>query len=331
MTCRLAWKKYELALREPLRTAHGRWEKREGILLRLEDADGRVGFGEIAPVPGFAGETIADAEAACRALEGKTTWENLREGASAFPCVRFALAAARAGLPPAPAGRRLPVAALLPAGRRVLEMLPDRLEQGFLAFKWKVGVDRPDEEIGLLGDLCAALPTYARLRLDANGAWDRRQAARWLDRAGDFPVEFVEQPLDPGDQDGLLGLAEDFPVKLALDESVAGLEQARSWQGLGWNGVFVIKPAIAGPLSELADWLELTKPDVVFSSAIETALARAQILAFALGRADLTRAVGFGIGPVFGDPRWDGPLIGPLVDATWCHAVDPAQLWNELP
>jgi O-succinylbenzoate synthase len=109
------------------------------------------------------------------------------------------------------------------------------------------------------------------------------------------------------------------------------LTQARAWHERGWRGVFVIKPAIAGPFSELADWLDVAKPDVVFSSAIETALARARILAFALGRADLNRAVGFGVGSVFGDPRWDGPMMGPLVDHAWCRAVNPAQLWNELP
>src|SRR5205823_588309 len=127
----------------------------------------------------------------------------------------------------------LGVAALLPAGRAVLAALPPKAEAGFRVFKWKVGVGDVADELGLLDDVCAALPSGAKLRLDANGAWERRQAERWLERCADRPVEFVEQPCF-GPRDGkaataltksddlLLGLAEDFPTPIALDESLVG-------------------------------------------------------------------------------------------------------------
>jgi O-succinylbenzoate synthase len=143
-------------------------------------------------------------------------------------------------------------------------------------------------------------------------------------------VEFVEQPVAPAEEDLLLGLAQDFPVKLALDESVLRLAEARRWQALGWPGVFVIKPALAGPLSELTSWITATKADVVISSAIETALGRAAVLRAALGGGLTQRALGFGTGEVFGDRRWDGPMIGPLADAS-CIAANPGEaLWNAL-
>jgi len=40
----------------------------------------------------------------------------------------------------------------------------------------------------------AVLPAYAKLRLDANGALDRRQAAKWLARCRRTPLEFVGNP-----------------------------------------------------------------------------------------------------------------------------------------
>ena len=93
--------------------------------------------------------------------------------------------------------------------------------------------------------------------------------------------------------------------------------------------MFVVKPALAGPLPELAAWAEQTKADVVLSSAIETALGRAVILRFAAGHPALTkRALGFGVGEVFGDRRWDGPMLGPVLDAGWVHGVNPEELWN---
>ncbi|MBI3886065.1 MAG: o-succinylbenzoate synthase [Opitutae bacterium] len=332
MTYRFGYRSYRLPLRHPLRTAHGLWAEREGLLLRLEDELGRVGYGEVAPISWFGSETLAEAAEVCRALGDKFPAELIGAVASRFGCVRFALALAQetgaaAGVA---ASARLPVAALLPAGRAALAALPGKIEAGFLAFKWKVGVGGVDEELGLFDDLLALLPAYARLRLDANGAWDRRQAQRWLARCTERPVEFVEQPVAAEDEDTLLGLAGEFPVTLALDESVVRLEDARRWQALGWPGVFVIKPSLCGPLEETKAWIEATKADVVFSSAIETALGRAAILRFALGGGFTKRALGFGVGEIFGDRKWDGPILGPLVDASCVAGHNAEELWNAL-
>ena len=158
--------------------------------------------------------------------------------------------------------------------------------------------------------------------------WAYRRAA-WCARSDGGAI--VGEGAVPADEDGLLGLAGDFPVKLALDESVVALEAARRWQAMGWTGVFVIKPALAGPLGDLVAWAAKTKADVVLSSAIETAAGRAAILRLALARPELsTRALGFGVGDVFGDRRWDGPALGPILDAGWLDGVDVEDAWNAL-
>ena len=325
-----AYKSYRRPLHTSLRTAHGMWREREGIIVRLEDESGRVGFGEIAPIPWFGTETLVEAEELCRKFGDKVEAAMLDNVPERFGCVRFALAQARGPQDGSAAPNRLPVAALLPAGHEAVSILKGKLEAGFLAFKWKVGVGNVDDELVLLDDLLEELPAHAKLRLDANGAWNHRQAARWLERCADRPVEFIEQPVAPAEEDTLLGLAEDFPVQLALDESVVRLAEARRWQGLGWPGLFVIKPALAGPLAELTEWISSTKADVVISSAIETVLGRSAILHAALSGTLTQRALGFGPGAVFGDRRWDGPVIGPVADAS-CIAVNPGEeLWIAL-
>ncbi|HKB56800.1 MAG TPA: o-succinylbenzoate synthase [Lacunisphaera sp.] len=330
MVYRFTHKTYRRPLRVPLRAAHGAWAEREGIILRLEDESGRVGFGEIAPIPWFGTETLAAAEEICRKFGANVTLEALDAIPEQMGCVRFALGQAREQPGKVPAKVRLPVAALLPAGRDALKALAAKLEAGFLAFKWKVGVGAVDDELGLLDDLLAFLPKHAKLRLDANGAWNRRDASRWLERCAGRPVELVEQPVAPAEKDTLRGLARDYPVTLALDESVVRLAEARRWQGLGWPGVFVIKPALAGPLDELTEWINATKADVVLSSAIETALGRSAVLRAALDGSLTKRALGFGTDEVFGDRRWDGPVIGPLADAS-CIAANPGEeLWTAL-
>jgi O-succinylbenzoate synthase len=329
VTYQFSHKTYRQPLCVPLRTAHGNWTEREGVIVRLEDEAGRVSFGEIAPIPWFGTETVAEAEEICRKFGARVSDELLDDVPEGFGGVRFALAQARSR-PVSSEFTRLPVAALLPAGSGAIKRLNERLESGFQAFKWKVGAGDIDDEMGVLDDLVATLPAHATLRLDANGAWTPRQAVRWVTRCADRPIEFVEQPVAATDEDTLLGLANDFPVKLALDESVVRLAEARHWQGLGWTGVFVIKPALAGPLTELVEWIAATKADVVLSSAIETSLARGTILRAALTLPLTKRALGFGVGEVFGDRRWDGPMIGPLADDS-CVAVNPGEdLWNVL-
>lgn len=330
MVYKFSHKPYHLPLRVPLRTAHGSWTEREGIIVRLEDEAGRAGFGEIAPLPWFGTETPAEAREICGRIGPTADGGVLDAVPVRFGCVRFALAQARSEPAKAIAATRLPVAALLPAGREALAALPVKLEAAYLCFKWKVAVGAVDDELGIFDDLLAALPAYAKLRLDANGGWNRRQAAQWLARCAERPVEFVEQPVEPAEEATLLGLAADYPVTLALDESLARLAEARRWQGLGWRGVFVIKPALAGPLNELAEWITATKADVVLSSAIETALGRAAILRAALTQPLTKRALGFGVGGIFGDRRWDGPVLGPVLDASWVNAVNPEALWTAL-
>lgn len=330
MRYRIAYRPYRRPLQVPLRTAHGAWTEREGVLVRLESEDGRIGYGEAAPIPWFGTETMAEILAALAELGADASDAELDAVPGRLGCLRFALAAARMAEArvAAASAHRLPVAALLPAGRAALEVLPQRLEAGYLAAKWKVGVGRIEEELPVLDDLLGMLPSYAKLRLDANGAWDRRTAEKWLARCAERPVEFVEQPAAPETEDTLRGLAEDFPVTLALDESVTGLAAARAWQERGWRGVFVIKPALAGPLDDMVAWARRTQPDLVFSSAVETALARAQWLRVVFEHGLTKRALGIGIGAVFGERLWDGPVVGPLIDATWSDGVDAEALWT---
>ncbi|MFO0690157.1 MAG: o-succinylbenzoate synthase [Myxococcota bacterium] len=60
---RAALRGFRLPLVAPLATAHGPIAERVGLLVTLEDEDGRVGLGEATPLPDFGGEDLA----ACRA------------------------------------------------------------------------------------------------------------------------------------------------------------------------------------------------------------------------------------------------------------------------
>lgn len=345
MALHLQYRRYRLPFRAPVRTAHGPWAEREGLIVRLE-RDGRVGWGEAAPIPWFGTETVNEAEAGLKALGDWTDAEKLATLPARLGCARSALAAAMAELEtaasPANAGDPpyLGVAALLPAGRAALTQVAPRAEIGFRVFKWKVGVGDAADELALLDDLCAALPEGAKLRLDANGAWDRRRAERWLERCAERPVEFVEQPcfaeaaqgaaLQRKTEDVLRGLAEDFPTPIALDESVVGEGDVARWLGAGWPGVFVIKPALLGDAAGALAQLAKAKAPVVFSSALETAVGARTALRLAFAWKGEARALGFGVWPLFADARLNGPAAAPFVRADDVARIDPEAVWTAL-
>ncbi len=344
MTYRLQYRRYRLPLRAPLRTAHGVWTEREGLLVRLEAENGCIGFGEAAVLPWFGTETADEAEAACRELGVVVDDEKLARVPVKLGCLRHALAAATASAPVAPeAAKPWPVAALLPAGRVVLEKIEPLAEAGFRVFKWKVGVGDIADELALLDDVCARLPEGAKLRLDANGAWDRRQAERWLERTAERPVEFVEQPCfaprsgaSQGTarvrpvEDLLLGLAGDYPTPIALDESLAGEGDVAHWLRLGWPGVYVVKLSLCGNARGVVQQLASAKAAVVFSSALETAMGAKQALTLAWQWSGPPRALGFGVWPLFADGRFDGPALAPFIRWSDVQRIDEEAVWNAL-
>ena len=65
-------------------------------------------------------------------------------------------------------------------------------------------------------------------------------------------------------------LSNQYSTPLALDESVATLTQMQACYQRGWQGIFVIKPAIAGFPSQLRKFCQEHKIDAVFSSVFET-------------------------------------------------------------
>jgi O-succinylbenzoate synthase len=338
---------------------------REGTRRDAKAADGEVraggaGWGEVAPISWFGTETVAEAREALAGLRGEA-----RDLADALARVPTECVSVRAGLAaamergagseeqeavsevqapgsslPAPCSF-LPVAGLLPAGRAVLGAVEARLELGFRTFKWKVGVGEAADEWAILDDLLGVLPKGAKLRLDANGAWSRKVAEGWLARAAERPmIEYVEQPVGTetrAGEDLLRGLAEDFPVKIALDESIAGARDVEKWLAMDWQGVWVVKPALLGEPGPVLEKLARAKADVVFGSALETcAGARAGLrLAFAWaereGRAAAERrALGYGVWPLFGEDAANAPWSGPSVRREDVERINPEALWNAL-
>ncbi len=296
------WFVYCEPLRQPLVTSQGIWRSRQGIYLRLQDAAGRLGYGEIAPLPGWGSESLAADIALCQQLPSHLTPAIIARIPDHLPAAQFGFHTAWQSVGRLPyvldPPQQWPQCALLGSGEQALHAWHSLWQQGYHTFKWKVGVGAPQREQAILRELLQQLPSTAKLRLDANGAWNEptaRQWLQWLDMQDDR-IEFVEQPLPPEDWPGLQRLAQAVNVPLALDESIVSYQHLEIWQARGWPGLYVLKPALMGNPQRLNQLLvQGLRPErLVFSSALEGAIARTAIFAH-FPAWQPQRALGFGV------------------------------------
>ena len=310
MRYRFEFRPYQQRFVRSLTTSHGTWDIREGIILRLTDETGKIGWGEIAPISAFGSETLEQAREFCHELPEEITQETIFSIPDELPACQFGFESAAwnvgtgdnsQSLIPNPQSLRY--SALLPAGEAALQTWQSLWEQGYQTFKWKIGVYPIAKELEIFELLTQTLPASAKLRLDANGGLSYEEAKLWL-RACDnikaneqlsLEIEFIEQPLSVDQFEAMLELSYGYKTAIALDESVATLNQLATYFKQGWRGIFVIKPGIVGSPSRLRQFCQQHKIDAVFSSVFETAIGRQAALQLAAELSQANRAVGFGV------------------------------------
>ncbi len=228
---------------------------RGGWHLRLEDAFGRVGFGDAAPWPGF-GPTVSDVSGDLSALSARVR-DGATPGAALFAgypaVVVHAVSLALADLESQRRG--LPLSALYGAvpvlGARTHVLVDDADEAasairiGATTLKLKLGRRPLVEDLARVARVRAAAPGAA-LRLDVNGRWTRAQAEAAFDALLVHRPDWIEQPLPAADFEGHGGLAQRFSTPIALDESVV-LDPGAA---MDVASVMVLKPMFLGDLAE---------------------------------------------------------------------------------
>lgn len=314
---------YQRKFKRPLQTSHGIWNIREGLILRLTDENGQIGWGEIAPLSWFGSESFEQAYNFCHQLPANLSEETIFSISDELPACQFGFESALSNL--SNDGENEPgndkktqnrYSGLLPAGETALPALQMLWQQGYRTFKWKIGVVAIDEELKIFDRLITTMHKLADrsqvfLRLDANGGLSYLQAQTWLQacdnlkKIPDFSVnmEFLEQPLPVSMFEEMLELNSLYATPIALDESAANLARMQECERQGWRGIFVIKPAIAGSPSQLQKFCQTYKIDAVFSSVFETQIGRQAALNLADRIASNSRALGFGTDCWFDNDR----------------------------
>lgn len=330
---RFEYKAYRRRFARRFSNAREDFPAREGLLVRIEDRDGRAGFGEAAPIESFGTESFVSALSAAAALDEKLDLETIRPHLRGYPSLLWAIESAlamieREGSWPA-IEKPWPICGL-PSDLESWDEIGELIRCHYRCLKLKIGKRGFLQERRALDRIVEAGEGALSLRLDANGTLDARRAAEWLEAASELPVEYLEQPLPRGEERAMARLAADFPTPLALDESVSHVDDLKRWRDAQWPGVFIIKPSLSGSWTELAEELAAGPIDAVYSSALETKVGMACGLGFALRFGDRRRALGFGVSRLFGDENV-GLELGPFLQTGDLPGIEDLQsLWNRI-
>lgn len=260
-----------MPLKSPVKLDRTALRNRKGLILQLIDEQGRNGFGEIAPFPGFSRETLDEAESETKLIitsgSDYMSIDNFpKKISNSFPSIKFGFESAVLDLKAKYNGMRIcsllsqsplesiSVNGLLAGGKE--EILKKAVEYrgiGYKAVKLKVGSGRVEDDIELTKLLREIIGNTMLLRLDANRAWQISDAKQFRDAVAECNIDYLEEPLV--DKMALLKALSsgNLHVPIALDETTREISPDKLRE---YNvKAIVLKPTLLG----LQNTLEFAK------------------------------------------------------------------------
>lgn len=239
--------------------------------------EGAAGWGECSPLPSW-----SDAERAAA--------ERAAEEAASLPF-------------PEPRVKRVAVNAMVP---RVEPDVAARLavDSGCSTIKVKVGDAAGVDRVAAVRAACGA---SVRIRLDANGAWDLDTALRELKRLAMYDLELVEDPVRS--LEDLTMLRRRSPCPVAAETSIRTVADATRLRELGAADAIVLKPQRIGGVRAALAAAEAAGVPAIASSALETSVGLAAVVALAAALGAGPFAHGCGTALLLEDDVTTDPLL----------------------
>jgi o-succinylbenzoate synthase len=235
--------KCSIDLIRPFTIALGTEDASQGVIIKIEDDQGHIGWGEASPSATITGDTIDTTIAAidylARALLGmdprqigriiELMDELLLWNSAAKAAIDIALHDLVGHIWNEPLWRLLggyqnkavtgSRAIGLKDPERMVEEAEELAKEGYKSIKIKLGED-PSKDIKRVALIREAVGDNVRLRVDANQGWTPQQAIEILNEIAEFEVEFVEQPVKAWDIEGLAIVRQAVPIPIMADESI---------------------------------------------------------------------------------------------------------------
>lgn len=303
----LEFEPFSVSLSQPLETAAGSIETRDGFVVRTE-IDGVTGVGEATPLAGWT-EPIEACERALDRVEDPIAaleTDRLSGAPAARHGVSLAILDARARRSGRPLydelGRTervesVPVNATIGDGgvEETVAAVERAAEEGYPAVKLKVGARALETDLERLEAARSSCPEI-ELRVDANGGWERATAEKALSELASLGVSVLEQPL-PAAQLSAHAALRGQGVEIALDEGLIehGVSAALVADAAD---LIVCKPMALGGIDVAREAVFSARDrgiDALITTTIDAAHARAAAVHLAASIPDI-RACGLATG-----------------------------------
>lgn len=247
-----------LPLKKAVVMAGERIERAYNLLVRVEAANGLVGWGEAASAPLMTGDVLPGMIAAVNHHLAPLVigQDALRRAELAQRCAHALLhnTGAKCAVDMAIndlVGHHLGVSVADLFGGALREVLQPmyllgnprveddvaeakhQLEEGWTFFKLKIGIKDPREEARAAIEIRRHLGNGVALCADANMGMSFANARLFAEQAADANLLFMEQPLHSDDIDGMAALARVSPIPLNGDESIGSISSLLTLHRLG--------------------------------------------------------------------------------------------------
>lgn len=313
------YKKYILNFKRPSGTSRGVLTVKETWFIKIEDGD-NFGYGECGILRGLSIDDRPDYEAklkwACENIHlGKNElWEALIE----FPSIQFGIEMAFQSLKNenefelfssafTKGEDAIAINGLIWMGEKdfMKSQIEDKLRSGFNCIKMKIGAIDFDTEIELLKYIRSQYSAEEiELRVDANGAFDPKNALEKLKRLSELKLHSIEQPIKQGNWEEMAKLCAETPLPIALDEELIGVFDVTKKKTLLQTiqpQYLIFKPSLIGGFKGTQQWIDLAENNNIGwwnTSALESNIGLNAISQFTYEK-NVTMPQGLGTGNLY--------------------------------
>ncbi|WP_373940794.1 o-succinylbenzoate synthase [Polaribacter sejongensis] len=337
------YKKYILNFKNPSGTSRGILRTKETWFIILEE-NGKTSIGETGLFRGLSVDDVVNYEEkliwACSNINKGLVFllKELRE----FPSIQFGLEQAFLSLKSedqftlfpsefTKGNEAIAINGLIWMGEKAFmkKQIKEKLETGFSCIKMKIGAIDFEAEIALLKSIRKEFSSEEiELRVDANGAFNPKNALEKLKRLSELEIHSIEQPIKQGQVQEMAALCAKTPLPIALDEELIGIFSSEDKKQLLQTiqpQFIILKPSLIGGFAGSLEWIkcaEAINADWWITSALESNIGLNAIAQFTHTlKSNLPQ--GLGTGGLF-----TNNFTSPLVVKNGTLQYNPAQKWN---
>ncbi|MFT6497732.1 MAG: mandelate racemase/muconate lactonizing enzyme family protein [Alphaproteobacteria bacterium] len=242
-------------LKNPIKMAGVVLEYCDNTVVRITDYDGNVGWGEAPFAPLFNGETSIGMVAAIDFMKHKLLEQeilNMKDIEQKIESTIYGNHGAKSAIDMAImdlmgkveekplyemlGGRKrdnVPMIWLIAGSSNEMELARERAEEGFVAFKVKVGTNKADVDLKRSATARKIIGDGPKVSADANQGYSPDQAIEFAREAGNIGLDFFEQPVNGFDLDSMVECNKVSTIPIGADEGLHSMSDIQKHYDLG--------------------------------------------------------------------------------------------------